>query len=301
MRVYSTLAFVAAANLCFAQDTIPNPSFESWTNHGGYETPDGWFSTNDVIGFAVVTVSKSTDAVHGTYSARLNNGIVGIGTVAPGVVTTGEVELDAQFNPTFKGGVPYSKRPDEFLGQYKFVPGPNDTGFISVTLTVYDNTAQMSLPVGTGGMEITDTTSWTSFMIPITYFDPRDPDTLLIVIGSSRVGPNGPASTVLYVDSLAFPPDSVPPPPGGLQVPSGANGVAVFPNPARDMLTIEFTRIHFGEIWIYDVTGALLEMKPMAEGRTNLDVSSYANGLYLYSIGSSDGRKMATGKFAVNR
>jgi hypothetical protein len=246
-----------------------------------------------------VAVTKSTDAVDGTYSCQLQNIEVLPGTVAPGVITTGRVELDLQFNPTFFGGAPYTEKPEEFVGKYKFNPGPSDTGMIQVLFTVYDTIAQASLPLGDGMMDLTvATTGWQTFNIPITYnADPRDPDTVLIIIASSRVGSGAPASTSLFVDSVGFSQDSA----SGVE-PIGdlVHGTTLMPNPVSDEVKV-ITATSARDICIYTVTGSLIEMRKLHEGSALFSVSDYAAGLYLYSIGDSQGRKLAVGKFSVQR
>lgn len=295
MKLTTTLIALTVAFAASAQDTLPNSSFERWTSHGTWESVDGWESTNDAAGGFVVTVTKSVDAVDGTYSCKMSNTDV-LGTIVPGVITTGHITLDAQFNPTFSKGAPFSEKHDYFIGKYKFTPGANDTGMISILFTVWDNGAQTSIPVGDGYTDIIDSTSgWEEFSIPLSFYDPRDPDTVLIVISSSRVAPAAPATTVLYVDSLGFR-DSIPGGFGDLPL----TKAKVYPNPSRDEIHVVAPE-SAADIYVYDISGRLLGMAKLDEGEATLDVSNLSRGLYLYTIGKADGVMVSTGKFAVDR
>jgi hypothetical protein len=299
MKVYFTLLALAVGSALVAQDTLPNASFERWSTPSTYDVPDLWFSTNDLIGNFTVTVAKSTDAVDGTYSCRLSNGNI-LGNTVPGVVSTGSGTIaPPNYTPTFSGGAAFSERPDQFLGKYNYTPATGDTGMITIGFTVYDTAQQMSVPVGGAYMDLAAATSgWEDFSLPIIYTDPRDPDTVLVVIACSRVGPTAPAGTVLLVDSLGFPPDST----SGITVPM-VPAVMIYPNPTSEMLTVELDQ-HLTDathLCIYDITGALVDMRYLDEALVQVDVRSYSTGLYAYTVGSSSGRAFASGRFAVVR
>ena len=74
-------------------------------------------------------------------------------------------------------------------------------------------------------------------------------------------------------------------------------GLSIYPNPANDLLQIEFDSPADYQLKIYDVSGRLL-----IESRTTrsgpLDISSLKKGLYLLQI--SDGQRAISRKFQVN-
>lgn len=298
MKLTTTLFALALTYSAIAQDTLPNGSFEYWTGHGSYESANGWMGTSDVTGGFVNAVTKSTDAVDGTYSCKLENKEVLPGTVAPGVITTGLVLLDAQFNPTFHGGAPFTDKPDEFYGRHKYIPGANDTGMIQITFTVWDATAQASIPVGAGYMDIIDSTGWAEVVIPITYFDPRDPDTVLVTIASSRIGSGAPATTQLWVDSLGFRDSII----GGIEI-CQCVSIQTYPNPATEFLQVNVYAdlIEADAIRIYDMTGALIESAKLNQGAAQVDVSTYGSGLYIYTISDKSDNRIASDKFVIQR
>jgi hypothetical protein len=79
-----------------SQDTIPNPSFESWS--GG--NPVHWYTTNtNFLGLQFNVVNKETsNPESGLYSARLEvvtKTIPFIGTyTVPGVLTLSQINID---------------------------------------------------------------------------------------------------------------------------------------------------------------------------------------------------------------
>lgn len=298
MKALLTITIATLALTSHAQSNIPNQSFENWTNQGTYETPDSWFGTNDVIGsFGVVCVNKSADAAHGSFSLELESKQVVPGTVAPGAVTTGEVAFDAQFNPTFFGGSPFDRRPSLFGGMYKFAPNGADTGTAIFTLTVRDTVADTNTVVGIGAIDFdTAQPAWTPFQVPMVFFTADVPDTLLIVFVSSRLGGGSPAGTTLMIDDV-YHPDTL----SGIGDPVSFVPISIGPNPASEQLHVSIASGYAGLLCIHDITGALVEIINVAAGDSQVSLAGYDDGLYLYWLGSSDGRMITSGKFVVHR
>jgi hypothetical protein len=67
-------------------------------------------------------------------------------------------------------------------------------------------------------------------------------------------------------------------------------GVHVFPNPAREKITIQTTRSSISKIELFNVVGSLVHSDAsMRTANTSLDVSSYSPGLYSVRIYLEDG------------
>lgn len=80
------------------------------------------------------------------------------------------------------------------------------------------------------------------------------------------------------------------------------NGVTlnVYPNPAT-------TQVHFSTgssmakfVSVFDITGKLVSKLNLEDGKAKLDVSNLQEGLYLYTLNSSDQKILKTGKLTVS-
>lgn len=76
--------------------------------------------------------------------------------------------------------------------------------------------------------------------------------------------------------------------------------VIVFPNPAANSVNFIADSQVANELFVYDVTGKMIEKQSFVSGKLKLDVSSYNNGLYIYSILNDKGQNVKTGKLAVS-
>ncbi|MBP6557336.1 MAG: T9SS type A sorting domain-containing protein [Flavobacterium sp.] len=70
-----------------------------------------------------------------------------------------------------------------------------------------------------------------------------------------------------------------------------ANGFAIIPNPSNSIIEIVMKNAQFNRVNITSIDGkVVLERKIEMTDKTQLDVSSYANGVYIINITSEDGR-----------
>lgn len=73
----------------------------------------------------------------------------------------------------------------------------------------------------------------------------------------------------------------------------------VFPNPSNTSVSFATNNQDAKFLFVFDITGRLLEKQALNDGRVKLDVSSYSNGLYLYTISSGD-KALKSSKFTVS-
>jgi len=69
----------------------------------------------------------------------------------------------------------------------------------------------------------------------------------------------------------------------------------VWPNPATDVLNVEYTEQE-GELSIIDINGRLLLWQKIGKGRNNINVSHLPAGFFFYQIHLRN-KKTETGKF----
>ncbi|MFN6083288.1 MAG: T9SS type A sorting domain-containing protein, partial [Bacteroidota bacterium] len=73
----------------------------------------------------------------------------------------------------------------------------------------------------------------------------------------------------------------------------------VYPNPVTDKLYFETTYEKAKNITVVDLAGKVVANINTAEMNTELDVSTFAKGLYFYEIKTEEGATIKSGKFNV--
>ena len=200
------LAITVCASFFPAFSQIPNPGFENWTPTGfpAYQNPDNWGNLNGSTwlgGIGVLTCERGTGAdVHsGSYSMKLTSkSVFGLGD-APGITVTGTINTGTQ---ALEGGFTYTQRPTHLKGWYKFSPMAGDSGEIRINL--WRRNAGVREEVGEGVLSPTATvSSFTRFLVPITYTSASAPDSGRILLVSTNTN-NIQIGSILIVDDLEF-------------------------------------------------------------------------------------------------
>lgn len=116
----------------FAQTTLPNGNFESWTAFP-YQTPTGYESSNQEVYRSQLPFNcvRSTDAYHGTYAVKLTTVNNTRDTMFGYMINT-----DAQDDPfSWHGGAPISGTPTAVRCYYKSDIKTGDTAMIFVAFS----------------------------------------------------------------------------------------------------------------------------------------------------------------------
>lgn len=275
-----------------AQDPLPNPGFEDWTQFNGglgstYREPDGWNSANQCSQIlANYAVSRSTDAHSGTYSVELKtksafgniriNGLMSTSTVICGTNSGG-----------IEGGIESSLIPDSIAFWYKYAPVDQDTAYVQVILLNGNDTVSYLR----GKIHVA-ASSWTraSFAIPA----PTATPTLISVLLNSSWGDGSQGEAVVnstfHVDDLEFIlPNSI----GEM---ADTQEAEVYPNPVRDFINIRNPKGEPAMVEILDATGRSVVSRPLNGTQARMDVSFLREGVYLYQIRGLNGHVIRTGK-----
>lgn len=69
------------------------------------------------------------------------------------------------------------------------------------------------------------------------------------------------------------------------------NSIAVYPNPSRDVVSVEASSI-INSIQVYDIQGRLLLTHLPNDSKTTIDIADKANGVYFFKINSDKGIKV---------
>lgn len=141
------LSLLLGANISAQSEAgeIVNGGFEDWTNDTLYEYPSIWESANTQQFQGTAVVSKSTDAVDGNYSAKLEVAVVGGDTIQPYVFHGGAGDQGPD------AGIPFTTTFTDVAVSYKTNLIGSDTLTMFVIKYALGNTVSMDLiPVATG-------------------------------------------------------------------------------------------------------------------------------------------------------
>lgn len=84
------------------------------------------------------------------------------------------------------------------------------------------------------------------------------------------------------------------------EIAASENQVQLFPNPAADKITIAGVA-DASYLVIFDENGKLVEQNKIKKNNTTINVSSYNNGIYFYTIIPLNGGSVNKGKFVVTK
>ncbi|MFY9309284.1 MAG: T9SS type A sorting domain-containing protein [Bacteroidia bacterium] len=279
----------------------PNGGFEDWISGFNTESPVSWqtlnflqftMPPNPVSAFKAGGIDKHS----GNYALKLksiylnNNPAPNILDDTMGLTFTGYVNIAPTY---YRYGFPYTGRPQHLDFWYKYLPVGADEGGVRVVLTKWTGTKQDT--VGFAETELFTNSFYSLYQLPITYFKDELPDTAAIFFASSRhrdVARNG---TVLYLDDVVFT--------GWVGMDEkDAVSVNVYPNPAKEHITLSGLDKRVKEIQITDIAGKLIGTYPVStHSAIEVNTSSFAEGTYLYTILAEPGKVLSKGKFSVVR
>jgi len=304
MKKIILLFLCCVAHVAAFSQAIPNAGFETWVNNTEssqtYSVPQGWI-TEDVIekldfpAYNQLSVTKSTQAYSGSFAVKMET--VNFFGATPGTIfsVAGAAQL---FGNSFPG-FPYSARPANLQGYYKFTPVSNDTASVFVLMSKWNTTTSAQDIVGVGELLIGSATStYTLFNIPISYASNVTPDTVLIVAGTGGANISN-VGTVFYIDALSF---SGTAPIGINELVENNNYSKLYPNPFNTNATITIDdkiKLNMASVIIYDVLGK--EMKRINNITSNtitIEKGDMPNGIYFYKVINNE-TKITTGKFIV--
>jgi len=282
--IYSFFALCSFVATATAQ--LPNPGFETWTNMGTYENPDGWATLNDLTTMSgIYTATKGTPGSPGSSYLKLTSQTIGP-NVVNGIAVSGVIDQVTQ-QPV--SGFAFNQQPASFNGKWQHMIYGTSQGSINVTLTRWDAGTNSRVVVANANKTLTGMAmSWANFSIPFVYVDGQAPDSCIIVMKAS--GNNPTQDDYLWVDNLSFVGNVA-----GLEEQSPAiSEMSVYPNPAEDKVTISMTSAlsQKMQLNVYSLTGALIMSKDIevSAGKNEIpvDLSSILSGNYLISIGKED-------------
>lgn len=283
------LSSVVLSGSLNAQNPIPNPDFEEWSNN----EPVGWNSLNqNILGTDFITVTRDqSNPQSGTSCVKVqtvmhNIFIVGPVTM-PGILSLGEITLDiVNQTGSVEGGVPIETRPNSLSGWYRNQLTTGDANIIGIGLFRWNGSSRDTLALGYSFFS-EQATDWQHFNIPIDYMMWEMPDTMNIMFFSSNLlSGNMVDGSTIWVDNLSLE-----------YGPVATNNVIAAAAPSvraasgQNLFTLTGMGSDVSAISIFSLSGScVLKIKP-APGQHEMDfnASGLKAGLYILRIENSDG------------
>lgn len=282
---------------CFtvkAQVPLPNPSFENWSVTSGNtkDLPESWESVNSTVpgwqaNLLSQTVFRETSNPHtGTYCAHTKTANPPIPTYPKvnGLIATG---IPNSATNGIDGGIPYTLRPDSFVGYYRATPVGADHATFEFCLRNAAGTdtvgiARFDAPNATIG-------SWTRFSAPIVYRNANTPVQATALLSSSN-GLQAVTGSEMWVDDieLVFNPTGIVP------VSATVNFAAI--NISNSYLNIQLNANLKANIQIVDMAGRII-YNEIITGAAPIDISCFSAGIYTYVLYCENEKQ--TGKISV--
>jgi len=203
-------------------DQLPNMNFETWgypdSSGNKYQEPCGgvWSSSNGVSAQVdVITSTKTTDAQDGNFAVKIKSeGLFGGFVLAPGILFAGKfLSYNLDLNELLSNaefGVPFTNKPLNFNGYYKYISVNGDSAYVAVMLSKYNFQTKSKDTVGFGDFTVYNSISnYAEFNIGIDYnytAGSEVPDSVTVIFTPSKgieslVGEIG---STLFVDNCRF-------------------------------------------------------------------------------------------------
>lgn len=282
--------------------TIPNLDLEQWDDFGSYMEPSGnWTTANKIVLLSAlnpVTTSRTTDAHGGMYAAKIETDAIAIiNTLITGTLALGEFDQGALPPNNLKQGIPYTGRPTNFKGWYKFTSVNGDSCSIYAWSYKYNSTTGDRDTVAFAGMIPTTTVgNYTQFDLPFTFFSQDTPDSLSIVVASSAEGEifQGQVGNTVWVDDFEMTTAT-----GLSQVLMPELKVTAYPNPTAGQLRFSWERsLLEADLEIYGLDGKLIASHSVNGEQAEINVAGMAPATYYYLL-KENGSALASGQFIV--
>jgi hypothetical protein len=286
MKNFTFGLFMLLGSSAFAQ-SVPNGDFETWSDPN---TPANWAVSSTTLaplGVAPNVSQETTNPGEGSSSVKLTTASFNAGPVsiaASGAISSGTITY-ANNTLEFGGGFPFTTRPGQLTGVYKYTPTGVDSSYVWVLLSRWNTTTNQRDTVATGAWWNNQTVNaWTPFGVTLNYLSALDPDTALIVaLSTKRIAViGGSAGSALWLDDMAFEFGA------GVNDLNNVKTINAYPNPATDVLNIEMNAGDYTKALVYDMTGRLVNT--LAIEGTSVNVSALNEGQYVMEMRNNNGR-----------
>ncbi len=270
LLTYFFITFLAFTSSVYAQNPVPNPGFENWTNG----SPDNWF-TGNIPGFGE-PVTQTTPPRSGALAAKGEVLSFDGQPLVPILIATDLTGTG--FNVTQRYG--------NLSFYYKFLP--NSTESLVASAVFYNN----ATAVGAATLEITTTTStFTKADLEFIYFMNTVPNKCIITFAINDSSSVFTLGSYFVIDDVELS--------GTVGINQSKNPTIqlknISPNPVNNLTTINFSLLKAETVGIelFDVTGKrllnIVSEEMAGENRKEIDLSFIPNGFYYLKMITDSG------------
>jgi len=295
-KIFTALSFLLLLPvLAISQTDLPNMDFENWyENHysiiypgnfywepnsdGNWNTWETGNSASEILN--VFPTERTEDAVNGSYAVRMETKSI-FGQPAAGNIFTGHFIAD-MFNSQALFGVPFTGTPDAFRGYYKYTPGDisgsPDTCAIYAILSKWNGTQRVEIAKAELYQHQT-VAEYTYFDLEFEYFSSDIPDSISIVLTSSKLGDQfiGGIGSTLYADNLSLFYDFSPVDNNNLEP-----EIKIYYN--NSILRVQKNTPDMAIINLYDITGKKVFSTKLSDYFSEINLPSLHSGIYICSL-----------------
>lgn len=251
---------------------------------------------------AVVSASANNSSYYKTNSATIlpyyggNISVNGVSAIAkyasPAIVAVYPMALNTSTSSVTSGTVNVTS------------PFPITAPFTGNCNVLADATGTLNLP-GRSYLDIVRLTTTQNLiasgtatinLLTYDYYSPGSSKAAILSIQSSTIssfsGTSTQTITTLQKDYLTV---------GLKEAKVNASAVSVFPNPASSAINFSAANTEAYKVTVYDITGKAIATELFDDSKSKLNVSSFNDGIYLYTITGKNNQVLNTGKFNVSK
>lgn len=290
-----SIILVSSILNCEAQ---PNGGFENWITASGIQEPVGWQTLNFLSLFGdPVSAFRATgiDKHSGSYALKLqtiflnHNPAPGTLRDTMGYVFTGLISISP---PSIKYGIPYVGRPANLQFWSKYIPVGSDIGGATVILQKWNGVKTDTIAIGS--ISIDTTAAYTLFQVNLNYFSNELSDTVVIGFSPSYKILRARVGSTLFIDDVVLT--------GWVGIDEHsifADKVKIYPNPAKENITIQAQIDVADNVQVIDIAGKVEGTYKIQNYNVNIKTDAFAEGIYFYKIRDKQNGILTSGKFNV--
>jgi hypothetical protein len=321
MKFHLTIIFLLITPFLFAQNLVPNPSFEEYINcpYNYFMLPTDWYScsaTPDYFNVCDTTGNYSVPNNGGGFqNAHTGNAYAGLYSVYNGFAS-GEYKeyLGCKLITNL---IPGEKYYVTFWANLFDIANcaSNNIGILFTTQSYQDyqpydtiwGRPTINFAHVNSTSIIANKVNWTciksefvadsayQYVLIGNFFDKNHTDTVMYN--------NYPCYAFYYIDDVCVSTDSSTcnSPDAINEMMHKENIISIYPDPATNELTIDFTMTDKCYFELYDLLGAKRKTVTLDSGSKTktIDLTDFDSGLYFYSVVDSKGNRIKSGKLIV--
>ena len=304
-----------------AQTQLNNSGFEKWVNVGSAtEEPSQWNSFKTASGsiaylYGSKTITRSTvtrPGSTGTYSCLVWSKEPIPGTIANGLVTTGQVNMgnvlplhQDNYDISHTADTAFSEalgaHPDSMVFYAKFKPadssGTDSARMRAIIHDSYDYRDPNTSDAGAASHVVGDATrhfasthnQWMRISVPFNYTGPAtSPDYMLVTFTTNKTAGEGSAGDSLYIDDISLIYN-----PNGIADINSSEPINVYTDNNDMIINLSFDKLLTSKIALYDMGGQVVYRTQITAQNVQhyIGLSPLKSGIYIVVVTTDDGRK----------